>query len=256
MAAFISYLHKKHLMKSTIQAKLSAISAVHKIHSVKDPTNSYLVKQSLKGASKLQKFKPSKLLPINKQLLHQMLTTVKRMLSEYDSVLFQCIYLLSYYCCLRVSEIADCKLSSHTLQLEDFSIQSSPYPLLIQVNFSSYKHSDSPVSLVLHPLDSVFCPVAALLKYVAIRGESKGPLFLTFSKLPLSRQYFSKVMKGCINSLGIDSKFYNTHSFRIGRATDLATLGVSPHIIKAAGRWRSEAYQKYIRLAEISFPDV
>lgn len=46
---------------------------------------------------------------------------------------------------------------------------------------------------------------------------------------------------------GIQGHF-RPHSFRIGRATDLAKQGVSESEIKALGRWESRAFQNYIRL--------
>ena len=40
---------------------------------------------------------------------------------------------------------------------------------------------------------------------------------------------------------------YDTHSFRIGRATDLSKGGRSLSKIKRAGRWKSNAVYNYLR---------
>lgn len=37
------------------------------------------------------------------------------------------------------------------------------------------------------------------------------------------------------------------HSFRSGGATYLASIGIAPHIIQAMGRWKSKAFEAYIR---------
>ncbi|KAH7886008.1 hypothetical protein F5I97DRAFT_1927878 [Phlebopus sp. FC_14] len=37
------------------------------------------------------------------------------------------------------------------------------------------------------------------------------------------------------------------HSMRTGGATSLAAAGVSPDNIRAAGRWKSTAFERYIR---------
>ena len=47
--------------------------------------------------------------------------------------------------------------------------------------------------------------------------------------------------------LGRDASVYGAHSLRIGAATALAFLGAPEHVIKALGRWRSDAYLLYIR---------
>ena len=40
---------------------------------------------------------------------------------------------------------------------------------------------------------------------------------------------------------------YGAHSLRIGGATALAYSGAPEHVIKALGRWRSDAYLRYLR---------
>lgn len=256
VAAFIAFLNKQAYKPSTIRVNISAISAVHKIYSLYDPTNSFIVARSLKGIEKLQKSSPRKLLPICRALLHRLLAVLEGTKSTYDALLFRSLFLLSYYCCLRASEVGYNKNCTHTLQLLSISVQRYPHPLQIKITFPSSKHSDAPTSLVLHPQQHVPCPVTALLQYLAVRGDRNGPLFLTQSAKPVTRAVYSKTLKTCLSSLCIPNKRYNTHSFRIGRATDLALMGASTHVIKSAGRWRSEAYLKYIRLGQISFPSI
>ena len=45
----------------------------------------------------------------------------------------------------------------------------------------------------------------------------------------------------------MDSQCYNTHSFRIGAATTARQVNIPDAIIKMLGRWKSDAYQSYIK---------
>ena len=46
---------------------------------------------------------------------------------------------------------------------------------------------------------------------------------------------------------GYDQHSYASHSFRIGAATTTAATGLPAWLIKAMGRWSSDAYQTYIQ---------
>ena len=45
----------------------------------------------------------------------------------------------------------------------------------------------------------------------------------------------------------MDKGSYNTHSFRIGAATSAIEAGISDVQVKMLGRWKSDAYQRYVR---------
>jgi len=50
-----------------------------------------------------------------------------------------------------------------------------------------------------------------------------------------------------IKEVGLDTKHYNTHSFRIGAATSAESAGLTESQIKSMGRWKSDAYRHYIK---------
>ena len=47
---------------------------------------------------------------------------------------------------------------------------------------------------------------------------------------------------------GFKPEDYAGHSFRIGAATTAAACGIPADTIKTLGRWKSQAYQLYVRL--------
>ena len=71
---------------------------------------------------------------------------------------------------------------------------------------------------------------------------------------PLRRAEAARGLKHGLRRLGVDPARYNTHSFRAGRATDLALAGAFNQVIKASGRCSSDAYMQYVRLETLSLP--
>jgi hypothetical protein len=91
------------------------------------------------------------------------------------------------------------------------------------------------------------CPVAAILAYVAIRGDEPGPFFLTTKKAPLSKQAFVEEIRKLLRALELPEDNYAGHSFHIGVATSAALAGIEDSTIQLLGRWQSGAFLRYIR---------
>ena len=82
--------------------------------------------------------------------------------------------------------------------------------------------------------------------YLAIRGDGPGPLFLCQNGQPLSCTLLTNWLRQIMASAGISSNF-SSHSFRIGVATVAGRNGIPDHLIQELGRWKSNAFQSYIR---------
>lgn len=54
-------------------------------------------------------------------------------------------------------------------------------------------------------------------------------------------------LREVLRKAGHNPNDYNGHSFRKGGAQSLAAAGVRDNVIKVAGRWTSECYQRYIK---------
>ena len=59
-----------------------------------------------------------------------------------------------------------------------------------------------------------------------------------------------------LQSAGIDPTPYSGHSFHIGAATTAARIGMDAALIQTLGRWRSSAYQLYIKIPRESLASV
>lgn len=103
--------------------------------------------------------------------------------------------------------------------------------------------------VILGATGSSLCPVAALLRYLSMRGGAPGALFQQQDGCPLRRSMFVRLVQEAISAAGMQGSHFNGHSFRIGAASAASAAGVPETTIKILGRWRSMAYQQYIRPA-------
>ena len=246
---YIAYLHNTNYKHSTILTNLSAISHYHKMANLPNPTSYYATTKLMAGVRNSQQIQPDSRRPITKIILHGLLQSLKFCaVNTYQMVLYHSMFTLMYYACLRASESTLTDNNSHLLQLSNIEKTSkSSYKL----NFQSFKHSTQPTTINVTSTYDMGCPVISLHNYLAQRGSSEGPLFINNSR-PITRQALLKTLHQCIKFLNLPLDFYNLHSFRIGRTTDLAQANTPHLLIQKIGRWKSNAFLKYIRPQDIN----
>ena len=96
--------------------------------------------------------------------------------------------------------------------------------------------------------DPNVCPVKALEDFIFLRGGAVGPLFSTPVGMPYTATAAREDLSSVLSFCGLDNKWYKSHSFRIGAASDAALRGFSDAQIRLMGRWHSDAFRQYIRL--------
>lgn len=195
--------------------------------------------------------------PIRLELLHQLIDKIKWLsFHRYTRQLVKTLLLITYHACLRAGEVVKSTTDYHVLTIENISlILYENHAFHIQITLPTYKHSTAPATLVIPPAEErKYCPVRTLMDFLVIRKNGAGPVFVDETNSLVTRATFSKHLKLLVAYVGLDSRHYNTHSLRIGRATDLAAIGVPDQLIKETGRWRSNAFQKYIKIKSVSLP--
>ena len=107
-------------------------------------------------------------------------------------------------------------------------------------------------------VDSVYCPVTILQRWLNISKINKGALFRRFSKGSkltndrLTDQTVALLIKDYLNIAGIDSKNYSGHSLRSGFATSAAESGAEERSIMAmTGHKSAEMVRRYIKEANL-----
>ena len=91
------------------------------------------------------------------------------------------------------------------------------------------------------------CPVQAMNLFTDLITTRTRPLYCGGHFNSLSREQLTKALRMLLQLAGYDQNSYASHSFQIGAATTAAAAGLPAWLIKAMGRWSSDAYQTYIQ---------
>lgn len=174
------------------------------------------------------------------------------LLAKYDKVMYKAWLLLQYHACARVGELVVSKQNTqNVLKLSQVTFQSNSQGTAIQltVDFMYFKHNKAVQSdtVIINANNGPFCPVEAVRDFIHIRGQNPGFLFVGAAGEPVLRDTVSRMLKNLLTASGYNAERYDTHGLRIGRASQAAQDGWTETQIQHLGRWRSEAYKKYIR---------
>jgi hypothetical protein len=132
----------------------------------------------------------------------------------------------------------------------DIAIDYRETPSLVQIHLKISKTDQERkgISVFIGSTSDDLCPVAAITAYMALRGDSQGPFFRFSNTRPLTKDQFTKHVREALTHIGYNPEAYASHSFRGGAATTAAERGIEDSVIKALGRWKSDAFQAYIKI--------
>ena len=244
--AYISYLDLLKFASASITTYITAISFVHKMANIYDPTAVFCVQKALSAINKMHGREDSRL-PITLILLSRLTTSAEKAIKTlYHRVLIQAMFIIAFFGLCRIGEITiqpDGIVAIYLKQLEIFENY-------ITLSITHFKHNRAQRPIVLklfRQSDISICPVMAIRNYLELRKFDNGPLFCFPDGKPVNRNFFVKHLKSCLTFCGLDVKQYSSHSFRIGAASYLASIGLSDTQIRTIGRWDSNAFLRYIR---------
>ena len=267
LCQFVSYLALANLSHNTMKCYLSAIRHLHIAEGAGDPQISKMprLEQVLRGI-KLTHARGEKegnvRLPVSIDVLEKM-RVVWQTSASRDSEMLWAAASLCFFGFLRSGELTvpseeGFDEGAH-LSFRDITVDSLENPQVLQVRLKASKTDPfrAGVEVFVGRTGCKLCPVEAVLSYMTKRGQASGPLFIFQDGKPLTRSRFVTEVKKALTSAGVDSTGYSGHSFRSGAATTAAKRGLGEAAIKMLGRWRSNAYQLYIKtpreqLAQVS----
>lgn len=245
---FIAYCFEVGLSPKTITTYLAGVNYFHKLHGWIAVDNCFVAKKMLEGCHRSRKAKDLRA-PISCRVLMAISTVIpETCYSEYESTLFRSLFTTAYFGLFRVSELvaASNTLISTALTSENICIDQNSLVITLQKYKTNQRGDEVTIKLPPETNQSI-CPVHAVKEFIQMRPKHSSIFFCHANGTPVTRQQFSAVLAKCLGKTSYASGHYKSHSFRIGRASDLAAQGLPMSQIMKLGRWQSMSYKLYIR---------
>ena len=253
MTLFVAFLDSKGLAPATTATYISAVAFQHKMAGLPDPTGAFII-QKLLQATRYNRIALDTRLPITEPLLVQLCrASLVVTPDKFKQQLFNTMMVVAFWVFFRVGEITskgkfpcrtDIKLTDLT-----FNRQRHGETVYATITLRWFKHhrGGEPWQVVMNEsLTREICPVTALMAYLKSKCHTQGNLFTFVDGAPVQRSWFTGQLDRTVAFCGLDPTRYKAHSFRIGAATSAAARGMSDAQIRLAGRWKSDAFKKYI----------
>ena len=259
---FAAYLADSSITHQTIKCYLSAIRHLQISANMGDPQISCMPKLEhvLRGIKKDQSKKNKGVskprLPMTPDVLLKLRSVWEQEPGLYDHIMLWAACCTCYFGFLRSGEICspsqkDYDPSTH-LSYSDIAVDSHDDPSTIAITIKASKTDPyrQGVTVYLGATGSQLCPVKALLAFISVRGDAPGALFQFVNQQVLTRERFVTHVRSALSKAGLNPDVYAGHSFRIGAATVAHEKGIEDSTIMTLGRWKSNAYQRYIRIPQ------
>ena len=260
---FAAYLADSSLTHQTIKCYLSAIRHLQISSNMGDPHISCMPKLEhvLRGIkneqSKRAKETSKPRLSMTPSILLKFRSVWEENPGNYDHIMLWAACCTCYFGFLRSGEICspsdrDYDSSTH-LSYSDIAVDShhnDPSTIAITIKASKTDPYRQGVTVYLGKTGSKLCPVKARLAFITVRGDAPGPLFKFENQQVLTRERFVTQVRSALSKAGLNPDAYAGHSFRIGAVTVAHEKGIEDSTIMTLGRWKSNAYQHYIRIPQ------
>lgn len=190
------------------------------------------------------------------RLLKVRLTEIN--LSGTDQRLIWSVFTNLFFGAFRASEL----LCNSTIKFDPvFTLLAKDVKLLgkkegermIQFNIKAPKEEKNGKSIIVDVYEAPcdICPVKAYISWINFAEENilDQPNFRWKNGKSLTVRQLNDIIRKCLSGfIEGGEKWYTSHSFRIGAASMMGTLGVEDSEIRALGRWSSRVYETYLRL--------
>ena len=234
---WLAQLSSKGLHHNTIRSHLSAVKYHCNRYGISHDLDSPRIHLLLKGLAKSSTKAPTSAPAATTSHL-KLLSKVSGILhKKKDHYQFMAMLAVAFYGFLRPSEF--CRTpADHHLNWRD--VQFSKKGKQARLSLRTFKHSKGKSTILLQPA-KICCPVYWLKRYRRLFVKChRKPLF------DMTAKDFHSVLKNLCDVAKIKTNL-TPHSFRHGGASWASKQGWPDARIKAHGRWRSDAYKRYVR---------
>ena len=256
LCLFVSSLANQNLYHSTIKCYLAAVRHLHIAEGYGDPNISSMprLEQVLKGVKSVQARGLQRIprLPITPNHLVNMKEVWDKLPNTFDGKMLwaasSCFFGFLWSGEITIPSDSSFDKGAH-LNYEDIAVDRLHCPQVLKFRIRASKTDPFRVGvdIFVGKTANQLCPVTAILSYMVARGPGDGPFFRFDHGRPLTRPRFVARIKEALTTAGFDCTAYSGHSFRSGAATTAAAQRFSEATIKMLGRWKSNAYQLYIK---------
>jgi len=258
----IPALHSSPISESTARHYLAALRAWHIVQGWNPPLSDLgrdRINFSLRGIAKLQAEHHKK--PIRPPVTTATLQLARKSL-DLNSSFDACVWVIATCAFWGMMRSGEATVRSQSDFTPSKYLTRGDHTEAVDARGKPYLRLDLPSAKTAKPGErqSVWlvprgdlCPIAALHNMARVVPALQGdPLFSWRDNRgvvrPMAKPRFLDRFNAVLSANGVP-RIYG-HSFRIGGASFYMASGVDPEVVRMAGRWRSLAYETYIRSFE------
>lgn len=230
---------------ATLARRLVSIGKAHTTQRMSSPTDTELVRATLRGIRHTHGSAQRQVAPAVKENVLAMVANLEGVKGIRDKALL----LIGFAGAFRRSELV-------SLMVAD--IEQAKQGLIVHLRRSKTDQDGRGRKVAIPFARGAVCPVMALQEWLDASGINEGPIFRPVNRhgviadVALSAQAVALVVKERAKVVGLDPERYAGHSLRAGLVTSAAQLGVSSWKIRQQTGHASDAMlSRYIREANI-----
>lgn len=226
---------------ATLSRRLVSIGKAHTAQCLPTPTDTELVKATLRGIRRTHGSAQRQVAPAVKEDVLAMVAALTGTKGTRDRALL----LIGFAGAFRRSELV-------SLTVGD--IEQAQQGLIVTLQRSKTDQEGRGRKVAIPFARGAVCPVLALQQWIAVAGITEGQIFRGVNRhgqiadAAITPQAVALVVKECARAVGLNAANYSGHSLRAGLVTSASQLGVSSWKIRQQTGHKSDAMlSRYIR---------